>query len=390
LTFDAGFPILAALVPLSLFFSEVRITEVKIMDFLIEEVMDSMYDWVRVLDRNDNIVYANKAMTGALNTSLIGRKCYEVLGRSSPCENCISRKAVFCGTPHKKEEIIGGRIFSVMSTPLKNKNNEVAYVVEVLRDITELKELQNKILEQNKKLQDDLSLARKLQCSMLPVEIQDDRLSFSFIYRPCETLGGDFLDIFRIDEDHVGIYIADVSGRGVSASMLTIFLRSTINKNTLSPAEALGDLYKSFSSNNFGQDLYITVFYAVINTRDMIMTYSNAGHNVPTIVFNKDRFELLRVPGIPISDWVDEPGYQDKTIQLKKDDMVFFFTDGIVEMRSKTGEEFGEERLLKLLNTGVEPSSVLNNIIKSLYDFAGIDSTQAIPDDVTMALLKIN
>jgi sigma-B regulation protein RsbU (phosphoserine phosphatase) len=120
------------------------------------------------------------------------------------------------------------------------------------------------------------------------------------------------------------------------------------------------------------------------------MTYSNAGHNVPTIVFNKDRFELLRVPGIPISDWVDEPGYQDKTIQLEKEDMIFFFTDGIVEMRSKTGEEFGEERLLKLLNTGIEPAAVLNNIISSLYDFAGIDSTQEIPDDVTMALLKIN
>jgi sigma-B regulation protein RsbU (phosphoserine phosphatase) len=365
-------------------------TEVKIMDLLIEEILDSMYDWVRVLDRNDNIVYANKAMTDALNTHLIGRKCYETIGRSSPCENCISRKAVFYGKPHEKEERIGSRVFSVMSTPLKNKKEEVMYVVEVLRDITELKALQIKTLEQNKKLQNDLSLARKLQCSMLPVEIQNDRLSFSFIYKPCETLGGDFLDIFRIDDDHVGIYIADVSGHGVSASMLTIFLRSAINKNTLSPSLALGELYKSFGSHNFGQDLYITVFYAVINTRDLKMTYSNAGHNVPTIVFNKDRFELLRVPGIPISDWVDEPVYQDKTIQLEKEDMIFFFTDGIVEMRSKTGEEFGEERLLKLLNTGIEPAAVLNNIISSLYDFAGIDSTQEIPDDVTMALLKIN
>lgn len=356
----------------------------------IEDIINGMYDWVRVLDKEDNIVYINKAMAEGLKSYPIGKKCYEAIGRAEPCENCIARKAVFHGKPHEKEEVIDDRIYSVMSSPIKNKEGEIIYVVEVLRDITQLKLLQKKIIEQNKKLQDDLNMAKKLQCSLLPKDIPEDKISFSFIYKPCETLGGDFLDIFKIDDEHVGIYIADVSGHGVSASMLTIFLRSSINKETLSPARALKELYREFNEYNFGQNLYITVFYAIINLTNKKIVFSNAGHNVPIIVFNKDRFELLRVPGIPISDWLEDPDYQDKSTELREGDKIFFFTDGIVEVKNDKKEEFGEERLMDLLlNSNAEPASTLNNIIESVCSFAGIKNTSEIPDDVTMALVKV-
>ncbi|MGI6777333.1 MAG: SpoIIE family protein phosphatase [Acetivibrionales bacterium] len=357
---------------------------------LIEDIINGMYDWVRVLDRNDNIVYINKAMAEGLNSYPIGKKCYQAIGRSAPCENCVSRKSVFNGQPHEKEENINGRVFSVMSSPVRNKSGEIIYVVEVLRDVTQLKMLQGRISEQNKKLQDDLNLAKKLQCSLLPKEIPEDKVDFSFIYKPCETLGGDFLDIFKIDEEHVGIYIADVSGHGVSASMLTIFLRSSINKKMLSPSQVLRDLYSEFNKYNFGQNLYITVFYAVINVVNKTIMFSNAGHNVPGIIFNYDRFELMRTPGIPISDWLDEPGYQDRSMQLKEGDKIFFYTDGIIEIRNKNKEEFGEERLLDiLLNSNSEPSSILNSIIESVCEFTGKSNPCDIADDVTMALLRI-
>lgn len=356
----------------------------------IEDIVDGMYDWVRVLDRDDNVIYMNRAMSEGLGNPKTGMKCYELIGRNEPCENCISRQAVLNDKPCEKEEYIGNQVFSVMSSPLKNEKGEIVAVVEVLRDSTEVRRLQRELIRQNTKLNEELKLAKKLQCSLLPKRLPEDRIGFSFVYKPCEELGGDFLDIFRVDERHVGIYIADVSGHGVPASMLTVFLRSTLNKRLLSPADALRELFQEFNASRIDEDLYITIFYAIIDTADMTMVYSNAGHNVCPIVFSRDRFELLRMPGIPISNWLEKPEYRNGEISLGKGDKIFFYTDGIVEMRNASNEQFGEERLLELLlDAGLEPSAVLNSIVDSACSFAGIPDIGGIPDDITMALLEI-
>ncbi|GAE89747.1 SpoIIE family protein phosphatase [Acetivibrio straminisolvens] len=358
----------------------------------VEQIINGMYDWVRVIDINDNIIFANDSMSKALGKNLIGEKCYEAIGKSEPCENCTSRKAVFEGTIQSKEEIIGDKIFSVMSSPIRDENGKITSVVEVLRDITEMKKMQKKILEHNKKLQSELNMARRLQCSLLPKELPRDKIDFSYVYRPCEAIGGDFLDIFKIDKDHIGIYIADVSGHGVPASMLTVFLRSSINKRTLSPAEALNQLYKEFNRDYYDQELYITVFYAIIDTKNKSITYSNAGHNASPILFNHEsqRFDILRIPGVPISDWIDNPGYTEKSISIAKGDRLFMYTDGIVELRNNKSEQFGEERLLNiLLGEKLSPAITLDRIIDAAMEFANIKNFNKIIDDITMALLEV-
>jgi Serine phosphatase RsbU, regulator of sigma subunit len=358
----------------------------------IKGIIDGMFDWVRVLDKDDNIIYMNKAMREGMKTAVIGSKCYTAVGRTEPCENCISRKAVFDGDSHEKEEMIGDRVFSVMSSPVKNEKGEIVAVVEVLRDTTKVKLLQHEILKQNTKLRDDLSMAKRLQCSMLPKQLPEDCLDFSFIYNPCEALGGDFLDIFRIDASHIGLYIADVSGHGVPASLLTVFLRSTLDKRTLSPAEALKNLYKEFNSSNFGGDLYITLFYCIIDIKNKTMSYSNAGHNVCPILMNtkdKTRFKPVRLPGIPISHWVENPDYKDDCIRLQVNDRLFLYTDGIIEIKNSNNEQFGEDRLLNLLYSNKDTVGTLNSIFNTACEFAGLtDLTKAI-DDITIALLEI-
>lgn len=367
-----------------------NLVELKQDSHFIESIINAMYDWVRVLDREGNVIFLNKAMSEGLNANPIGEKCYTIIGRSSPCENCISQKAIVYNEPYEKEETIAGKTFSIMSSPIKDLNGDVLAVVEVLRDISQMKQLQQRIIKQNKRLQNDLGIAKKLQCSLLPKGIPMDKIDFSFIYKPCEALGGDFLDIYKIDEDHVGIYIADVSGHGVSASMLTVFLRSSINRKVLSPAQALKDLYKEFNHNGFDRDLYITVFYAILDLSTNQITYSNAGHNVSPVLFGSDRFELLRVAGVPISDWVEEPNYLDKVIDIKKGDRLFLYTDGIVEKRNSNNEQFGEERLLEaLLNDTSHTAATLNHIIGKVYDFAGTTDCTGVCDDITIALVAI-
>lgn len=353
-------------------------------------ILNGMYDWVRVIDRNNRVIYANKAMVEGIGKNPRGRFCYEVLGRDSPCENCISRKAVFEGFSHEKEEVIGNRIFSVMSSPVRDEDGKINAVVEVLRDVTHVKQLQEQLARQNEKFRQDLEMAKRLQSSMLPGKFSDGKLSFSFVYRPCETLGGDFLDIFPLDENRFGIYIADVSGHGVSAAMLTVFLRSTLDRTLSSPAAALTRLYREYNAARFDPDLYITVFYAVLDLEKRTMTYSNAGHGLFPVVYGDGRIELLISPGIPISSWLEEARYEDKSLSLNPGDRIFLYTDGIMELKNSRKEQFGDKRILdRLLGSRLEPQRLLEEILKEACEFAGIADDSNIPDDIAMALVEV-
>lgn len=337
----------------------------------LKQIIDGMSDWVRVIDINNNIIFVNDSMSKAIDFYPVGTKCYKTIGRDEPCENCISRNTVFQGNRNVKEEHIGQKTYSVASSPVRNKKGEIIAVVEVLRDITNTKLLQKKIIEQNNKLQYSLDIARKLQFSMLPKNLKEDGFEFSFIYRPSEALSGDFIDIFRIDDRHIGLYIADVSGHGVPASMLTVFLRTALNKKLLSPAMALKELYEKFNVNNFEKDLYITVFYAVLDLNTFTLTYSNAGHSVCPVVFGENRFEVLRSAGIPISNWIDKPDYSDLKVKLISKDRIFFYSDGIIDLRNNSSEQFGEKRLMEhLIENKSSLDAVLNDIFSAACDFA--------------------
>lgn len=349
-----------------------------------------MYDWVRVVDLDNNILYMNRAMMEDLGISTLGKKCYELLGRSEPCMNCISRQAILDGTSGEKEEEINGRTFSVMSSPLRNADGKVIAAVEVLRETTQLKKLYDKTQEQNRILKKDLEMARKLQSSLLPGPINDMRAELSLIYMPCGALGGDFVDVFYIDGSRIGIYIADVSGHGVKASLLTVFLRSALDKKLLSPSAALEELYREFNRSRLDDELYISVFYAIVDLDNRTLLYSNAGLNVAPVVYSENRFELLRMPGIPISSWMKKPDYKDGSLDLMPGDKLFLYTDGILEMRNSENEQFGEERLVDILLKGRRsPRQTLLKIKNTAFSFAGIKSADELQDDVTLALLEL-
>lgn len=356
----------------------------------IEDIMNGMYDWVRVIDDDNNVIYMNKAMAEGLGCQHMGKKCYEIIGRSAPCDNCISRRSVFDGKAQEKEEQINGRTFSVMSSPVRNLEGKIIAAVEVLRETTQLKKLYQEMQDQNQKLKREVEVARKLQSSLLPGPLDDPRLDLSLVYIPCESLGGDFIDIFYIDNSHLGIYVADVSGHGVQASLLTVYLRSTLNKKLLSPSKALEELYHEFNQSNLDMDLYIAIFYSIVDLENKTMLYSNAGLNVMPVVYGENRFELLRMPGIPISNWMKAPGYKDGAINLAAGDKFFIYTDGILEMRNSSNEQFGEDRLLEiLLKSHSGPKQLLLDIKKSAYRFAGVKTADDLQDDITMALLEI-
>lgn len=357
----------------------------------IEQVVDCMYDWVRVVDFEGKVLYMNKAMTDGTGQRATGQKCYSAFGNRGPCSNCITKKAYLSGVIHEKEEKIKNRIYSVMSSPMKDEKGNTFACVEVFRDVTLTKQLQKQVKDQNKIFRSELETAKKLQLSLLPSEFVDERLEFSYFYNPCESLSGDFINIYRIDETHNGIYIADVSGHGVSSSMLTVFLKSTLDKKLLSPAAALTKLYNDFNDIEMSNDLYITVFAAIVDTSKMELTYANAGHSVIPFVFGENKLDFLKSAGIPICDWVDEPSYQDKTISLRHGDSLFLYTDGLVDLRNSENTQLGEEKILECILSEKDSAAGKINKLKTLVEeFAGGEEELLhSKDDITMSVLTI-
>ncbi|NLW23304.1 MAG: SpoIIE family protein phosphatase [Tissierellia bacterium] len=349
-------------------------------------VLESMADWVRVVDNTGTIIYANKAMIKALGEDIIGKKCYRSIGKDEPCGFCISKRSITSNETIQKEEIINGRYYSVKCSPVLDGNGKPVAAVEVLRDVTRERKLELELIEKNKKMSKDLRFAKKLQQSILPKKGIYKTIKIDHLYKPSEILSGDMFDIYHIDEDNIGLYICDVVGNGITASMMTMFVRQTmraIKDDVLSPSIALTELHKSFYSLQLGADKYFTIFYAVYNTRNNQLKYANAGHNCIPIKFNSKGIDLLTTKGFPISLIFSEIYYEENDIVLDKGDKILFYTDGITEIKNLDGEEFGVDRIVDIIKEGEE--DLLARIVKEVEEFRWGEQE----DDFAMVLMEV-
>jgi sigma-B regulation protein RsbU (phosphoserine phosphatase) len=349
-------------------------------------VLEGMADWVRVVDKEGTIIYANKTMKEALGHNIVGMKCYKSHGKEMPCSFCITDRSINTGEIVQKEEKINGRYFSVKSSPVTNSDGKVFAAVEVFRDVTRERKLELELIEKNKKMSKDLGFAKRIQERILPNKEILENISIDYIYRPSEMLSGDMFDVFYIDDENIGIYISDVSGHGVAAAMMTMFIRQTMRsiKDDISgPSAALSELYRRFSTLNLDVDKYFTIFYGVFNKSTYEFKYSNAGHNAIPIKYNKDNMEMLEIKGYPMTLLFDEIFYEEKVIKLSKGDKILFYTDGITEAKDKSGEEFGIESVMQIINNHKE--NILNEINNNIVTHSWGEQH----DDFALVLMEV-
>lgn len=213
----------------------------------------------------------------------------------------------------------------------------------------------------NRILLEDLEYARDIQRAILPDKLPDnDQVSFEAKYYPAERVSGDFYNIFRLDDQRIGMYIGDVSGHGVPAAMLTMFLNQSIKTikeseenrtEIINPSKVLENLYKSYNKVNFKDEVYIVMLYAIYNLKTGELTYSSAGMNVQPLILKDGEVSEMGITGFPICKLMDiyATEYTDKTIKLEPGSKILFYTDGLIELKNEsTGEYFTEEYLKKL------------------------------------------
>ena len=360
-----------------------------VFEDLDTRILDAMPDWVRVIDNLGDIVYANKSMIEDIGLNPIGLNCFpDKEGISEhKIPSVVSNHHLDFADVLKEEREIDGRIFSIKSSPLYGKDKKLFGKVEVFRDITSEKRTKIDLINSNKKMFDDILFASKIQKRTLPCQGKYGGLEVKHRYISSEVLSGDTFDIIEYDEDNVIIYIADIVGHGVTASILTMFVKQTMRCITqgvdIAPASVLKELTKRFGELDLDDGKYFTIFYGVYNKSKKEFTYANAGHNAIPVKYNEKGYEFVNGTGFPISYIFIDSNYTEKNIKLKTGDKILFYTDGITETKNYKGEEFGEKRLLEMI--GKSQDNILDRIIGSVRKFRWGEQK----DDVALLLVEV-
>ena len=235
----------------------------------------------------------------------------------------------------------------------------------------------------------DMEMARRIQQSVLPKSLAlDPNLAvIAATVRPMKEVGGDLYDYFMIDETHLAVAVADVSGKGVPASLFMMMFHTALRavaRSGLEPAEVLGHVNAQLSEDN-DECMFVTAFFGILDICSGELAYVNAGHN-PTYLLTRDG-DLSPLPGSGIAaGFSAKASYRAQSLILSPGDRLFLYTDGVTEAFSTTRELFGENRLEAVLRQGA--ALPLEGWMGSVLDAVDLFAAGAEPsDDITCLAL---
>ena len=222
----------------------------------------------------------------------------------------------------------------------------------------------------------ELQTAKNIQQKLLPAGKWAGGKRYAYADIPCRDIGGDLPDVYTVDGKACGM-IADVSGKGVGAGILSAFVKAAYDKSTPSPAQAIANLNDKFKELNLDERNYVTV--AAVRIDEDSITYSMAGHNVPILLKTAGGVTRIMLNSPPVSNWFDRTNYFDDTIPYKSGDILVLLTDGVTECRGAHGEMFGVDGAIKTLSYSKTADDFIKNLEANLRNF----SPTPLNDDIT-------
>ncbi|MBQ9246354.1 SpoIIE family protein phosphatase [bacterium] len=279
--------------------------------------------------------------------------------------------------------------------PPVETNDEVGVLTQAfytMRDnLLNLLKIQKENAREEQKRSSEMEIATKIQASVLPVNFpQTSNFEIYASMKPAKEVGGDFYDFFFIDENRFAFLIADVSGKGIPAALFMMNAKSLLKSNLLSgyPLDiAINKTNKELCATNKA-GMFLTAFIAILNLTTGELEYVNAGHNPPAVKLDNE-FEYLKSEVNLVLSAMENFEYKSEKIFLKPENNILIYTDGVTEAQNTKDEFYGEERLLKVLNSKTENAKntkeIIENIEIDINDFSS-GSTQF--DDITILDLK--
>lgn len=281
--------------------------------------------------------------------------------------------------------------FATKPIDLDDLSRTIEKAIEQVRYIRESQQEHNQL----ESIKNDLAIAGEIQQTILPrsfppfpelTEVVDIYASMT----PAKDVGGDFYDFFQIDDERIGLVIADVSGKGVPASLFMAVSRTLLRATALrgvSSAECLTYANKLLCKESL-DSMFVTVFYGIYHYKTGMMDYTNAGHNPPYLLRGGRTVECLPVASNFVVGVFDDIEFESNTLTFGIGDTLLLYTDGVTEAFNDKREQFSESNLQDILASMHESSSakeVVTSVLQSVKNFSG-DYPQS--DDITLLSLQ--
>ena len=239
------------------------------------------------------------------------------------------------------------------------------------------------------RVEQELRVARSIQQASLPKEVPTlENWQITPYYQPAREVGGDFYDLFELEDGRVTVVMGDAAGKGIPAALVVSATSSVLRAvaqalGSSSPSEVLAQVNETLFAR-IPPNMFVTCFYAILDPKNGSMNYANAGHDLPYLWHGGD-CEELRARGMPLG-LMAGMSYEQKEIELDGGEGVLFYSDGLVEAHDAKGEMFGFRRLRDLIAEHDDKRALGDFLLGDLYSFVGEDWEQE--DDITLLTLR--
>jgi sigma-B regulation protein RsbU (phosphoserine phosphatase) len=209
--------------------------------------------------------------------------------------------------------------------------------------------------------------------------------------RQVRALGGDCYDFMPLADDRLALVVGDASGKGLAAALMIANVQSSLRAAALFTGNDLAGLLKvvnHLAYTSSPTDRYATLFYGVFDGAARTLRYVNAGHNPPILLRRNGSIEWLEAGGAPAGMFADST-YEQRVIQLERGDLLIAYTDGVIEVTSQSGDEWGIQGLLRAASLAAQSSRDAEDLVKRIFSSMDEFSNEHQSDDATLAVVRV-